>query len=107
MKDKKYIEIIKTYCNKILLYTSEVSNIEEFQRNEEKVDAVLFNLEQIGETARKLSESFKGNIPSIKWNSIIGLRNLISHEYEGVDITIIYNVVTQSIPVLLNEINNI
>lgn len=101
MKDKKYLERIINYSSKIIRYLEEVTRIEEFESNEEKIDAVLLNLEQIGETAKKLSEEFKDNISTIEWNKIIGLRNLISHEYEGVDLTIIYNVATINIPELL------
>ncbi|CDR30613.1 Protein of uncharacterised function DUF86 [Acholeplasma oculi] len=104
MKDKKYIERIIAYCNKIARYLDGVSNIEAFESNEEKVDAVLLNLEQIGETAKKLSDDIKHNTTTIEWNKIIGLRNLISHEYEGVDLTLIFNVARISIPDLLSKL---
>lgn len=41
------------------------------------------------------------------WNKIVGLRNLISHEYEGVNLTVIYNIVNKNIPELLNILENI
>ena len=107
MKDKKYLERIINYSNKIIRYLEEVTRIEEFESNEEKIDAVLLNLEQIGDTAKKLSEEFKDNISTIEWNKIIGLRNLISHEYEGVDLTIIYNVATINIPELLKLLEEV
>ena len=107
MKDKKYLERIINYSNKIIRYLEEITSIEEFESNEEKVDAVLLNLEQIGDTAKKLSEEFKDNISTIEWNKIIGLRNLISHEYEGVDLTIIYNVATINIPELLKLLEEV
>jgi uncharacterized protein with HEPN domain len=107
MKDKKYIERIISYSNKIARYLDGVSSIEVFEANDEKVDAVLLNLEQIGETAKKLSEDFKNNTTTIEWNKIIGLRNLISHEYEGVDLTLIYNIARINIPDLLNKVMKI
>lgn len=107
MKDKKYLERIINYSSKIIRYLEEITSIEEFESNEEKVDAVLLNLEQIGETAKKLSEEFKKKIYTIEWNKIIGLRNLISHEYEGVDLTIIYNVATINIPELLKILEEV
>ncbi len=102
MKDKKYLERIVNYCNKILRYMKDVTNFDDFESNEEKVDAVLLNIQQIGETAKKLSEQFKLSVLNIEWNKIIGLRNLISHEYEGVNLTIIYNIAINNIPELLN-----
>lgn len=107
MKDKKYIERVISYCNKITRYLDGVSSIEVFEANEEKVDAVLLNLEQIGETAKKLSEDFKKNTTTIEWNKIIGLTNLISHEYEGVDLTLIYNIARINIPDLLKKVTKI
>lgn len=101
MKEAKYVERIIGYATKITRYLRAVEDAQSFSENEEKVDAVLLNLEQIGETAKKLSESFRLIYPNIEWNKIIGLRNLISHEYEGVDVTLIYNVARINIPQLL------
>lgn len=64
------------------------------------------NLQQIGETAKKLSLDAKNKYNKIEWNKIIGLRNTISLEYEGVDLYIIYNVATNNIKELLEELNN-
>lgn len=106
MKDKIYLERILNYCNKILRYMHGVISFDDFESNEEKVDAVLLNIQQIGETAKKLSDKFKLSVLNIEWNKIIGLRNLISHEYEGVNLTIIYNIANNNIPELLNILEN-
>lgn len=107
MKDKMYMERIISYCNKIAKYVDGVSTIEAFEKNDEKVEAVLLNLEQIGETAKKLSDDFKNKTTTLEWNKIIGLRNLISHEYEGVDLTLIYNIARINIPDFLNKLTQI
>ncbi len=107
MKDKKYLQRIKEYSMKIQRYLGKVITVEEFLSNEEKVDAVLLNLEQIGETSKKLSENFKSVHNNIEWHKIAGLRNLISHDYEGVDLTIIYNIATSNIPALLDELKKV
>jgi uncharacterized protein with HEPN domain len=52
MKDKIYIDRIIKYAKKICRYTEEVDTFTDFENNDEKVDAVILNLEQIGETAR-------------------------------------------------------
>lgn len=101
MKNKKYVERITMHCLKIEKYMAGVKNIEEFCENVEKVDAILLNLEQIGESAKKLTNEFKERYKSIEWNKVIGLRNLISHEYEGIDFMLIYNVATINIPDVL------
>lgn len=101
MKDNEYITRIIKYSEKIAKYMNGVSSYHEFETNEEKLDAVIMNLEQIGETAKKLSDDFKKLYSKIEWTKIIGLRNIISHEYEGIELTIIYEIVTKSIPELL------
>lgn len=61
---------------------------------------------QIGETAKKLSEDAKRQFSDIDWQKIIGLRNMISHEYEGINIAIIYSIATIHVPQLLDALVN-
>lgn len=105
MKGKEYIERILKYANKIAKYMSNVNSFNVFSENEEKVDAVILNLEQIGETAKKLSEIVKEDYKEIKWTNIIGLRNMISHEYEGISLEIIYHIATKSVRDLVNKLS--
>ena len=101
MKDRLYLERIQAYCIRINTYMSGVQTVDEWVRDQQKVDAVMLNLEQIGETAKKLSLQTKTHFPSIHWPSIIGLRNMISHQYEGVKLHIVYEIVMKNIPNLL------
>jgi uncharacterized protein with HEPN domain len=105
MKDNTYIERIRTYSEKIIKYMMEVKTFPDFENNDEKKDAVIFNLEQIGETAKKLSDETKKKYPSILWPKIIGLRNMISHEYEGIRSNIIHDIAKSSIPELLASLD--
>jgi uncharacterized protein with HEPN domain len=104
MKDNIYIERIINDATKIGKYLEEVNTFKDFEKNDEKVDAVILNLEQIGETAKKLSDITKHTYPSIQWPSIVGLRNMISHEYEGIRLNIIYDIATVNIPELLSKL---
>ena len=105
MKDRIYIERIKKYAFKIFKYLEGIDKIEDFETNDEKVDAVIFNLEQIGETAKKITDQTKNMYKSIHWVSIIGLRNIISHDYEGVRLSIIYEIAKYSITMLLEQLS--
>jgi uncharacterized protein with HEPN domain len=106
MKDNIYIDRIVKYARKINNYMYEAKTFSEFKRNDEKIDAVILNLEQIGETAKKLSSEAKQNYPSIYWPKIIGLRNMISHEYEGIRLNIIFDIATINIPELLSALED-
>ena len=81
-----------------------VHTVHEWINDQQKVDAVMLNLEQIGETAKKLSIETKTHFSSIHWPSIIGLRTMISHQYEGVKLHIVYDIVIKNIPALLQSL---
>jgi uncharacterized protein with HEPN domain len=65
---------------------------EQFRRDEKAVDAVVRNLEILGEAARQLPEDFVTRHPKVPWRQIAGLRNRIVHEYFGLDIDLIWQV---------------
>jgi uncharacterized protein with HEPN domain len=106
MKDLKYLERVIKYIQKINKFMSNVDTYETFILNEEKIDAVILNLEQIGESVKKLSNNYKETHADIDWINIAGLRNLISHEYEGVNLVLIYNIATIKINELLKIITD-
>jgi uncharacterized protein with HEPN domain len=83
---------------------SGAQTVHEWISNQQKVDAVMLNLEQIGETAKKLTLQTKTHVPSIHWPRIIGLRNMISHQYESVKLHILYDMVTKNKPDLLQRL---
>jgi uncharacterized protein with HEPN domain len=62
------------------------------------VDAVIRNLEIIGEAAKNLPQDIKDKYPDVPWKRMIGLRNIAVHEYFGVDLSIIWEVVTKNLP---------
>ncbi len=106
MRELKYLERVIKYIQKINRFMSNVDNYETFILNEEKIDAVILNLEQIGESVKKLSDNYKKTHTDIDWINIAGLRNLIPHEYEGVNLVLIYNIATIRINELLKKITD-
>jgi len=60
-------------------------------------DAVLYNLVVIGEAAAQLGEATRSQAPQIPWTSIVGLRNLITHQYFRVDLDVIQEIVSESL----------
>jgi uncharacterized protein with HEPN domain len=77
---------------------------EVFEGDEQAFDAVLKNLEIIGEAAKRLPVSFKDGHPEIQWREIAGLRDIIVHEYFGLDLDIVWDVVSSRVPDLLVRI---
>lgn len=58
---------------------------------------MLYNLIVIGEAAAQLGDETRSNAPQIPWTSIIGLRNLIAHEYFRVDLDVVQDIVSESL----------
>jgi len=104
MKDIKYLDRIIKYIDKINRFMLHVDTYETFILNEEKIDAIILNLEQVGETVKKLSDLYKQKHSDIDWINIAGLRNLISHEYEDVDLLLIYTIAKENINELLQKL---
>ncbi len=61
-------------------------------------DAVLRNLEVMGEAASKLPEEFRKKHPEVEWRKIIGMRNKLIHGYDDVDAEIVWNAVEKDLP---------
>jgi uncharacterized protein with HEPN domain len=63
--------------------------------------AVERALEILGEAARRVSSTFRSAHPQIPWKEIVGLRNVISHEYDRINYTEIHRIVREQIPELV------
>lgn len=79
----------------------------QFKKNELVVDAVVRNLEIIGEASRNLTQSFKRLHPSIEWNKIIAMRNILIHEYFGVDVNVVWYTVNNHLPTLKSQLESV
>lgn len=63
-------------------------------------DAVVRNLEVIGEAVKGLSEDVRANNPDIPWTQIAGMRDVLIHHYFGVNLDIVWQVVIEHLPTL-------
>jgi uncharacterized protein with HEPN domain len=69
-----------------------------FEQNELVIDAVLRNLAVIGEAARNVPAEVRTRYPHIPWRRMIGLRNIVIHEYFGVDLGITWQIISVNLP---------
>ena len=91
---------------RVFHYTKDI-NFEEFEKDTMRVDAVVRNLEIIGEAVRRLPEEFKESHREIPWHRIAGMRNRIVHDYFGIDNGIIWQIVKTDAPELLKQVDQI
>jgi len=68
---------------------------------------VIRNLEIIGEATKRISADVKDNHPEIPWREIAGLRDVLIHDYMGVDLHVVWNVVVQDIPKLKSTVRRL
>ncbi len=67
-------------------------------------DAVLRNLQTIGQSVGRLSETLREAHPEIDWRSIIGLRNVLVHDYLGINLERIWDIIERDVPVLQHTV---
>lgn len=99
---QKMIEYIEKSIKYIDGYT-----YEEFIKDNKTVDATVFNISQIGELVKNISEETKSQYTNIEWNMIKGLRNRIIHDYEGINLKSIWYILKNDILELENELKKI
>jgi uncharacterized protein with HEPN domain len=78
-----------------------------FLRDEKTVDAVVRNLEVLGEAARQLPEDFTSRFSAVPWYQIAGLRNRIVHDYFGLDLGIIWQIIHHDLPLLKAQLEKL
>lgn len=92
-----YLEDMAT--RKIASYTAALSQAE-FLEDEKTFDAVVRNLEVIGEAVKKLPEDLRAQHPTLEWKKIAGLRDILIHEYFALDAEIVWDIVKNKVPTL-------
>ena len=103
MKNQKIIWKIINYIDSIIKYTNNVDYLE-FKDNSMMVEACVFNLSQIGELVNKLDKEYMENYSELPWFKMRGLRNHIVHDYEGVNLNLIWQIIDSDIEILKEEL---
>ena len=101
-----YLEDIKDACKRVCDYTAGL-NYEDFVGSHLVFDAVVRNLEIIGEATKNISEETRLKYPQVKWRKIAGFRDIVAHNYFGVSDEIVWDVVENEIPPLLEQVKTI
>lgn len=100
---KILFEDIIESINKIEEYTRELT-FEDFSQSSIVIDAVVRNIEIIGEASKNIPEEIQNRFLDIPWQKIKGIRNRIVHEYFSVDITIIWFIVQNELSSLKSSL---
>jgi len=107
MRDYRlYLEDILQAIKQIERYTKGIS-AKKLKQNKLVIDAVIRNLEIIGEATKHLPAPVKKKYPDVEWKKIAGLRNILAHEYFGVDKDVLLDIIANKIPELKKEMSGI
>ncbi len=104
--DLAYVEHILDCIRKIKEF-SEGLSFKEFSGNELVQDAIIRNIEIIGEASKKISLDTKQIYFEISWKEIAGMRDKLIHDYLGVDVEVVWRTIKEDIPILERQIREL
>lgn len=92
-----YISDILEAIKEVEDFTKDME-FKEFFKDRKTINAVIRSLEVLGEAAKKIPKNIRGKTPDIPWKRMTGMRDKLIHEYHGVDLEIIWEVVKKELP---------
>src|SRR5437763_761540 len=99
-RDNAYLKDILEAAKAIRRFLDAIS-VEQFKANEEKYEAVTRKFEIIGEAARRLSPEGRNKFPELPWKLITAMRNILIHDYDSVDLNVVYDTAQRDVPPLI------
>lgn len=101
-----FLEDMRKACDKVIRFTQQLTR-EQFVADEKTFDAVMRDLEIIGEAAKHIPPEVRAQYPDVDWRKMSGLRDVVIHEYFGIDVELIWDIITHEVPGLLPRLNRI
>ena len=102
-KDNALLDDIREAAKAIQRFTTGVS-LDQFKANEEKYEAVNRKFQIIGEASRRLSPEARSVFPEIPWRLITAMRNIIVHDYDDVDLHMVWDTANNNSPSLIKRL---
>jgi uncharacterized protein with HEPN domain len=95
-----YLDDILNACSEVAEFTRGM-DFEEFVADKKTINSVIRSLEVLGEATKHIPASFRRKHPEIPWSKMAGMRDVLIHDYMGVDLKTVWNVVKERLPELV------
>jgi uncharacterized protein with HEPN domain len=105
-EQRVYLDDISTSCQRISEYIKGVRKAQ-FEKDLELQDAVIRRFEIIGEAIKRLSREFRGQHPGIAWRKATGMRDILIHAYDEVDLEQVWDTITEALPSISKQIKKL
>lgn len=105
-RDQQSIQDMWNAAQEILNFTAGM-DYESLKADRRTQAAVLYEIIIIGEAANRLSAEFRVNHSNVPWKDIIGMRNILAHQYDNVDSEVVWDVIHQDIPELISLLGSL
>ena len=104
--DQELVQDIIECAHRIRSYIEQIG-YDDFQQDHKTQDAVIRNIEVIGEAAKLLSDNIKKDHPNITWKEIAGTRDKLIHDYFGINIDVVWSIAKEDLPIFIEQLENI
>ena len=104
--DKEFVLDMFLACQKILEYTQGLS-LKDLEKDSKTIDAVVRNIEILGEAVKNISDEFKNRYTDVEWRIIAKTRDKMIHFYFGINTLVLWRIIETDIPELLKKLQNI
>ena len=106
MRNEIILQKMHRYAEKLIEYC-EGYTYDTFIADMKTVEACVFNLSQLGELCRLADPEYMQAHPEIPWRELYGLRNRIVHDYEGVNLSLVWQIISEDLPDLIKELQTL
>lgn len=106
MNNERLIQKMRGYTLKISDYCQGQTHAA-FMADSKLAKACVFNLSQLGELCRLVDPEFQAAHPEIPWRELYGLRNRIVHDYEGVNLRLVWQIISEDLPPLQDALQKL
>lgn len=101
-RDKSHLLDILQAAKLAVSYVEGITE-EAFLKDTQRQDSVIRRIEIIGEAARRVSQDTKETLRNIPWNEMIGMRNLMIHDYDDIDLPVVWQTIRNDLPALITQ----